>query len=301
MDRITSMVVFGEVAKAGSFSAAARQLRLSQAAVSKHVQALEDWLGAPLFNRTTRRLSLTDFGTVFHQRSLRLLEDVDEARQVAGEWRTVPKGRLRVTAPVSFARHLEPMLTDFLARYPEVDLDVDLVDRRIDLIEEGCDVAIRVGHLPDSSLVARQLAISPYFICATPAYLREHGEPSHPRDLASYSCLQFAHHTHGQWRFASEEGEVVVPVSGPLISNNADLLLEATLAGRGFILAPSFHVGREIAAGQLVPVLRRFMTATSTTHAVYPQTRHLSAKVRCFIDCLVPWFREPPWTMDATS
>jgi DNA-binding transcriptional LysR family regulator len=301
MDRITSMAVFGKVVEAGSFSAAARQLRLSQAAVSKHVQALESWLGAPLLNRTTRRLSLTDFGAAFHERSMRLLEDVEEARQVAGEWRTVPKGRLRVTAPVSFARHLEPMVADFVAHYPEVALHIDLVDRRIDLIEEGCDVALRVGHLPDSSLVARQLAVSPYFVCATPNYLSEQGEPHHPPELADRACLQFAHHTHGQWRFACEGTELAVPVRGPLVSNNADLLLEAALAGRGLILAPSFHVGREIAAGLLVPVLSPFMTATSVMHAVYPQTRHLSAKVRCFIDCLVPWFRSSPWTMDAAD
>lgn len=298
MDRITAMAVFGKVVEAGSFSAAARQLRLSQAAVSKNIQALETWLGAPLFNRTTRRLSLTDFGVAFHQRSTRLLEDVEEARQVAGQWRTVPRGRLRVTAPVSFARHLEPMTADFVGRYPEVSLDIDLVDRRVDLIDEGFDVALRVGHLPDSTLVARQLAASPYFICAAPAYLRTRGEPCHPSDLRDHACLLFAHHTHGQWRFVWPEGELAVPVAGPLLSNNADLLLEAALAGRGLILAPSFHVGREMAEGRLVPVLQQFMRATSMIHAVYPHTRHLSAKVRCFIDCLVPWFRLPPWTMD---
>ena len=167
MDRITAMAVFGKVVEAGSFSAAARQLRLSQAAVSKNIQALETWLGAPLFNRTTRRLSLTDFGVAFHQRSTRLLEDVEEARQVAGQWRTVPRGRLRVTAPVSFARHLEPMTADFVGRYPEVSLDIDLVDRRVDLIDEGFDVALRVGHLPDSTLVARQLAVSPLHLCGS--------------------------------------------------------------------------------------------------------------------------------------
>jgi len=298
MDRITSMEVFAKIVETGSFSAAARQLRLSQAAASKHVQVLEEWLGARLLNRTTRRLSLTDFGVGFHQRCTRILEDVDEARQAAGEWRTVPKGVLRVTAPAAFSRHLEPMLSDFSRRYPEVGLEIDLTDRRVDLVEEGYDVAIRVGYLPDSTLISRLLAASPYFVCAAPAYLSQHGVPRHPMDLLHHNCLQFAHHTHGQWKFADPEGEIIVPVKGRLVSNNADLLLDAVLDGQGIMLAPGFHVGRDLSLGRLVPLLQTYMQAESAIHAVYPRTRHLSAKVRCFIDCLVPWFRAPPWTIE---
>lgn len=298
MDRVTSMEVFAKIVETGSFSAAARQLRLSQAAASKHVQVLEEWLGARLLNRTTRRLSLTDFGFGFHQRCLRILEDVDEARQAGGEWRSVPKGALRVTAPAAFSRHLEPMLADFFRRYPEVTLELELADRRVDLVEEGYDVAIRVGYLPDSTLIARLLATSPYFVCAAPAYLSRHGVPRHPLDLLHHNCLQFAHHTHGQWKFADREGEINVPVKGTLIANNADLLLDAMLDGQGIMLAPGFHVGRDLSAGRLMPLLQTYMRAESVIHAVYPRTRHLSAKVRCFIDCLVPWFRAPPWAIE---
>jgi len=301
MDRITSMEIFAKVVETGSFSAAARHLRLSQAAASKHVQLLEEWLGARLLNRTTRRISLTDFGVGFHQRCTRILEDVDEARQAAGEWRTVPRGVLRVTAPAAFCQHLEPIIADFSRRYPETGLELDLADRRVDLVEEGYDVAIRVGYLPDSTLMARHLATSPYFVCAAPAYVERHGAPRHPTDLLQHNCLQFAHHTHGQWKFKGPEGEIAVPVKGRLVANNADLLLNATLDGQGIMLAPGFHVGRELRAGRLVPLLGDFMQAESVIHAVYPTTRHLSAKVRCFIDCLVPWFRAPPWTMSAGS
>jgi DNA-binding transcriptional LysR family regulator len=301
MDRITSMAVFDKVVEAGSFTGAARQLRLSQAAVSKHVAGLEAWLGARLFNRTTRRISLTDFGRAFHQRCVRVLEDLEEARQAAGAWRTVPRGALRVTAPIPFSRQLEPVLADFGRRYPEVELEMVLTDRRIDLIEEGCDVAIRVGHLPDSSLTARLLAVSPYFVCAAPSYLARHGTPGHPDELLQHDCLLFAHHTHGHWRFSSDAGEIAVPVKGRLVSNNADLLLAAVLDGQGIMLAPAFHVGDGLRTGRLVPLLEPYMRDTSVIHAVYPQTRHLSAKVRCFIDCLVPWFKAEPWTMAAGS
>ena len=289
------MEVFVKVVETGSFSAAARQLRLSQAAASKHVQELEQWLGARLLNRTTRRLSLTDFGLAFHQRCARILDDVDEARQAAGEWRTVPKGLLRVTAPAAFGRHLEPVLAEFARHYSEVALELDLTDRRVDLVEEGCDVAIRVGYLPDSTLIARFLASSPYYVCASPAYLERHGVPHHPMDLLHHNCLQFAHHTHGQWKFAGPKGEIVVPVKGKLVANDADLLLAAMLDAQGIMLAPGFHVGRDLGAGRLVPLLQDYIKEQSVIHAVYPRTRHLSAKVRCFIDTLVPWFQGLPW------
>lgn len=291
MDRITSMAIFDKVVETGSFSAAARQLRLSQAAVSKHIQGLEEWLGARLLNRTTRRLSLTDFGIAFHERSARILEDVEDARQAAGEWRTVPSGTLRVTAPIPFSRHLERVLADFSRRYRDVKVEIMLTDRRIDLVKEGCDLAVRVGYLPESILVARLLAVSPYFVCAAPAYIRQYGEPHYPMELLQHNCLQFAHHTRGQWMFAGPEGEIAVPIRGRLMSNNADLLLAATLDGEGIMLAPGFHVGEDLRAGRLMPLLGDYMKAESAIYAVYPHTRHVAAKVRCFIDCLVPAFK----------
>jgi DNA-binding transcriptional LysR family regulator len=295
MDRITSMTVFDKVVETQSFSAAARQMRLSQAAVSKHVQALEDWLGARLINRTTRRISLTDFGAAFHRRCARVLEDLEEAKQAAGELQTVPKGTLRMTAPISFGKHIEPIIADFMARYPDVAFEVALTDRRIDLVQEGFDLAIRVGRLPDSSLIMRSLATSRYVLCAAPAYIERYGKPLHPSELVGHRCLQFSHHTQNEWKFTAPEGEISIPIHSRFKSNNADLLLAAARDGQGIMLAPSFHVGRDLRLGRLMPLLEQYVKADATIHAAYPHSRHLSAKVRCFVDFMAPCFKTPPW------
>jgi DNA-binding transcriptional LysR family regulator len=295
MDRITSMTVFDKVVETHSFSAAARQMRLSQAAVSKHVQALEDWLGARLVNRTTRRISLTDFGAAFHRRCARVLEDLEEAKRAASELQAIPTGTLRITAPIPFGKHIEPIVSDFMARYPDVAFEIALTDRRVDLVQERFDLAIRVGHLPDSSLVTRSLATSRYVLCAAPAYIERYGVPHHPSDLTRHRCLQFSHHTQNEWKFATPDGEISIPIESRLKSNNADLLLTATLDGQGIMLAPSFHVSRDLRIGRLVPLLEDYVNAQAAVHVVYPHSRHLSAKVRCFVDFMALYFKTPPW------
>lgn len=299
MDRFESMAVFGKVVSSGSFSDAARQMHISQAAVSKHVRALEEWLGTPLLNRTTRKVSLTEFGRVFHERFMRILEELDYARNAASEVHKQPKGTLRVTAPIPFGeRYLPSLISNFLRRHPDIFFEVALTDRRIDLVDEGFDLAIRVGSLPDTTMVARRLATSRFVACAAPDYIKRFGEPREPAQLSNHQCLIFTHHqAPAEWRLVRGLGESVsVPVSGRVKSNNADLLLAAAKAGDGILLAPTFHVGRDLASGALVPVLLDWTNWEIAIHAVYPQTRHLSAKVRAFIDFLVDEFKTAcPW------
>jgi DNA-binding transcriptional LysR family regulator len=300
VDRLASMEIFDKVVACRNFSAAARQLRLSQAAVSKHVQALEDWVGARLLNRTTRRLSLTEAGAAFHKYCARILEEVAEGKEAAAATHVLPRGTLRFTAPIPFGTaHLPSVLQEYAARYPDVALEVALTDRRVDIVEEGFDLAIRVGPLPDSTLIARPIARSRFVLCAAPSYLRKRGEPRRPAELCSHDCLVFSH--HGQqgpsvWEFAGRHGPESVEVAGRLKSNNADLLLAAAVSGAGIFLAPSFHVAEELRKGRLLSLLPDHVRAESVIQAVYPYSRHLSAKVRAFVDLLAAKFgANPPW------
>src|SRR5262245_58298006 len=202
MDRMASMAVFTKVVGAGSFSAAARELKLSQASVTKQIKELENWLGARLLNRTTRRLSLTEIGAGFYERSARILEAIEEARNAAGVLQTAPRGRLRINAPVSFGLlHLAPAVTQFLELYPDVSVEMLVNDRVVDLLEGGFDVGVRIGRLRDSSLIARRLAPIRLAICAAPDYLARHGVPKTPDDLASHNCLEYTYfESRGEWR-----------------------------------------------------------------------------------------------------
>ncbi|WP_438027224.1 LysR family transcriptional regulator [Sorangium sp. So ce233] len=299
MDRLTSMAVFTKVVATGSFSKAGRELGLSPAGVSNHIRALEDWLGARLVHRTTRRLSLTEAGEALHERCARILEEVEEAQAAAGALHEAPRGRLKLSAPITFGtRHLAPVIADYLLVYPEVAVDVSLNDRKVDLLEEGFDVAIRIGELPDSSLAARRIAASRSVLCASPAYVERHGAPVEPADLERHECLEYAYRaTPGQWRFRGPDGEEMsVRVRGRLTSTNGDVLRVATLRGLGVSFAPTFIVGEDLAAGRLVPLMPRYAPAELGIHAVYPQGRHLPAKLRSFIDFLVDRFgQEPAW------
>ncbi|WP_338867928.1 LysR family transcriptional regulator [Myxococcus stipitatus] len=190
MDRFTQMAVFAKVVSSGSFSAAARHFQLTPAAVSKQIQVLEEWAGARLLERTTRRLSLTEAGASFHKRCARILEEVEEARSETSALHVSPRGQLRVSAPLTFGiQHLSPILSDYLAAYPEVTVDVSLNDRRVDLLEEGFDVAVRIGQLEDSSLISRRLTRNRFVVCASPAYLKRHGTPGRASELSQHSCV----------------------------------------------------------------------------------------------------------------
>ena len=299
MDRLTSLEVFVKVVDSHSFAAAARDMALSPAMVSKHIQALEERLGARLLNRTTRRLSLTEIGRGYYDRARQVLADLEEADRAAGDLQAAPRGLLKVNAPLSFGiRHLAPAVAVYLATYPEVGIDVGLNDRCVDLLAEGVDVALRIGRLADSSLIARRLAPIRYAPCAAPAYLERHGAPTTPADLAAHDCLVYTYASAiGEWRFTGPDGsDQVARVGGRLYANNGDMLLNAALDGLGVTLLPSFMIGEHVQAGRLAILLPRFAVPEAALYAVYPPGRHLSAKLRSFVDFLVRRFgEEPEW------
>jgi DNA-binding transcriptional LysR family regulator len=299
MDRIASMAAFPKVVGAGSFSGAAREMQVSQASVTKQIQELESWLGARLLNRTTRRLNLTEIGVAFYERSTRILEAVEEARNAAGALQTVPRGRLRINAPVSFGLlHLAPVITEFLELHPDISVEMLVNDRLVDLLEGEFDVAMRIGRLRDSSLIARRIAPIRLAVCAAPAYLATHGVPRTPEDLARHNCLEYTYfESRGEWRLLNSDGEeIIVPVSGRYLANNADVLRSTALAGGGIMLVPTFIVSQDLRAGRLVRLLPYFPPPEQALHALYPPGRHLSAKVRSFVDFLVARFGgEPTW------
>jgi len=292
MDRFTSMAVFVRAVDRGGFAAAAQETGLSATMVGLHVKALEDRVGARLLNRTTRRQSLTEVGRLYYERCKQILADVADADASADELRAAPRGRLRVTAPVSFGVHaLTPAIADYLARYPEVEVDLALSDRPIDLIEEGYEVAIRIGALDDSSLIARRLAPYRMVICASPDYLARHGEPRAPADLAQHNCLGFSYwRSGGLWRFETPGAEGSVRVRGTLEINNGEALKVAARHGLGVIMQPQVLLAEDIAAGRLVPILTDSTLPSRPVHAVWLPDRRPTPKLRTFIDFIADRF-----------
>ena len=297
MENLTGMAVFAAVVEARSFSSAAVRLALSKSAVSKQVSRLEDRLGARLLNRTTRRLSLTEVGETFYRHCVRVLEEAEAAEQAVTHLHEEPRGRIKINAPMSFGiLHLADAIPDFLARYPQVTVDIDLSDRFVDLIEEGYDLAIRIANLNDSSLIARRLAPVRRIVAGSPAYFAEHGVPERPADLKDHNCLRYTYVADGrEWRFRGSDGEEAIEVSGSMRANNSDVLRGAALAGVGLMMAPTFIVGDEVRAGRLRPVLTEFELADLGIYAVYPHKRHLSPKVRAFVDFLAERYGDDPY------
>jgi DNA-binding transcriptional LysR family regulator len=289
MDILTCMRVFATVVEAASFTGAGDRLDMSKAMVSKYVAVLEDHLGTRLLNRTTRRLSLTESGQVYYERCLQIIADVAEAEQAAGQLTAIPRGTLKIAMPVSFGTiKIGPLITEYVWQYPEVKLDIALADRKVDLIEEGFDLAIRIGSLPESGLIARKLAIDRTAICAAPAYLKQHGTPRKPEDLRRHACLNYTYATNGdEWYLKNDSEELVVPTSGPIRANNGDMLRLAALSGGGIIWQPRFIVDDDLRTGRLVEVLTNYSTVELGIYAIYPSRKHLSAKVRTFVDFLV--------------
>jgi DNA-binding transcriptional LysR family regulator len=293
MDRFQAIRVFTQVVEAGSFSAAAGKLGLSATATSRHVADLEEHLHTRLLNRTTRRVSLTETGRAFYERSVQQLADLDEAEQEAQRAAAVPRGTLRLTASVNFGvRHVAPAIAAFLAAHAEVRFDVSLSDRIVDLVEEGFDLAIRIGSPGSENVVARKLGETRLVPCASPAYLAVHGAPNVPEDLARHNCFTYEYVApRNLWRFRDAGGaERAVRVSGTLHSNNGDLLAEAAALGAGIVFEPAFIVGPDVRAGRLVPLLQDFEPPATPIYAVYPSRKHLSAKVRLFVEFLVERF-----------
>lgn len=298
------MAVFARVVDAQSFSTAARQLGLSKSAVSKQISALEDRLRARLLDRTTRRMALTETGRLYYDHAVRALAEAEAAEAAIGALHAAPRGLLRLSLPVTFgAAHVAPVLADYLARYPDVQLQADFSDRHVDLLEDGYDMAIRIARMPDSSLVARRLAPSRIVVCAAPSYLEKYGTPLHPDDLRRHVCLGYAYSaTPEEWLFQVNGRPHKVRVAGQICLDNGDAMRGMAVAGAGLIVSPTFIVGADVQAGRLTTLLHDFMPEAQTVYAVYPSRRHLTPKVRALIDLLAERFGpEPYWDSDCRA
>jgi len=297
MDRLEAMRVFCAVVEAGGFAAGAERLGISTSAASRHVAQLEGHLSVRLLNRTTRRVSPTEEGYAYFERCTQLLADLEEADSMVAGGATVPRGRLRLTAPIALATlHLAPAFAAFADAHPELALDIVLSESVVDFIEEGIDLAIRVGRIGSTNLVARRIGDARLIAAAAPDYLARHGVPGEPGALASHACLTYAHAARGNhWHFSDPQGETLeVRVGGPVHSNNGMLLAEMAAAGCGVTMAPDFILGPLLADGRLQPVLQEWMPPPLPIHAVYPTRRHLSAKVRAMSAFLMQWFEQHP-------
>lgn len=299
MDRFQEMQVFSAVVEAGSFVGAADALGLSAAAVSRQIAGLESRLGVRLLNRTTRTLSLTGEGEVFLGRARQLLEDLSEAEAEVTERSTEAIGRLRINAPVSFGvLHLSGLWGEFLEQHPRLQLDITLSDRTVDLVEEGYDLAIRIGKLSDSTLIGRRLSTTRLILCASAEYLERHGRPEHPSELADHAIWSYSYFNLGdEWRFTGPEGDISVLHRPVAHSNNGDTCRVAALQHRCIVLQPSFLVGADIREGRLVELLPEYRAGELGIHALYPSRRHVAPKVRLIIDHLAEALRNPDWAL----
>lgn len=291
--------MFTAVVAKGGFTHAARALDTSPANVTRYVNELEAHLGVRLLNRTSRKLSLTQSGEGLYERCRLILEEVAEAEAGAASSSVQPRGRLRVNAPLSFGvLHLAPLWPRFLALYPDVELEIALIDRVVDIVEEGYDLAIRISRAGSASHVGRKLATSRNIVCASPAYIAAHGAPVRPGDLRDHACIGYAYSaTADEWRFTDGEGKAhAVKVEPRLRTNNGDTARALASAGQGIIWQPTFLIGEDLREGRLVPLMPGYRMASIDILAVYPSRRHLPAKVRAMVEFLAQAFRgEPAW------
>jgi DNA-binding transcriptional LysR family regulator len=299
-DTLALYRTFVRVVEAGSFSAVARELGTTQPTVSRQVAELERRLGARLIGRTTRALSVTDDGRAFHERAREVLALAQEAEGAVGRRRAAPSGLLRMAVPVVFGRlHVLPRIPRFMERHPDVSLDLVMSDGFSDLVEQGIDLAVRVGEVVDPGLVARRIGITRRIAVASPGYLARRGAPAHPADLASHECIVYARLATGRrWRFGGPDGPVEVEVSGRFRVDNSEGVREAVLAGLGIGVLPVWHFGAELRDGRAVPVLQAFEPAALPTSAVFPSRRYLPAKVRAMADFLAHEFSLDPLLSD---
>jgi DNA-binding transcriptional LysR family regulator len=297
MNRFEEMHAFAAVVDAGSFVRAAEALQVSKSAVSRLVGDLEARLGVRLLHRTTRKLSLTGEGEVFHARCKELLAGVEEAEAEVTARADEAVGLLRLNVPVSFGlMHLAPLWPAFLQQHPNVTLDVTLSDRIVDLVDEGYDIAVRIAQLPSSSLVSRKLGSTRMVLCASPEYLRRHGTPAHPSEIARHAVFTYTLLATGeQWAFEGPEGPVGVKVTPRMRSNSGDTCCAAALQHQGIVLQPSFMVGTHLRSGALVEVMPQYRSIELGVYAVYASRKHVTRKVRVLIDFLVAAFRIPMW------
>ncbi|MDR3717898.1 MAG: LysR family transcriptional regulator [Bryobacteraceae bacterium] len=290
MDRLAKMTAFAKVAETGSFTKAARALRLSPTIISKHVRELEEALGVRLLNRTTRHVGLTEIGGIYYEQCADLLTQLEALENITGELQNTPTGVLRVSTPLGFGTALiAPLLPTFSAAYPKVTVELILTDRYVDVVEEGFDMAVTMNQLPESSYITRTLSNTGTVLCAAPEYLARHGAPATPEDLAGHNCLVVANAPLGvPWSFTGADGVAhAIKVGGNLRTNSATVQLQAALGGQGIALQPDFLVAQALRDGRMVRVLPDYATTQIIFRMVYPPGRHLTAKLRAFTDFLV--------------
>ncbi len=284
-----------ELARAGGMSAAARELDVTPAAVSKRLAQIEARLGVRLFNRSTRRLSLTAEGEVYLENARRILGEIDDLDALIASRQAAPRGLLKVNAPLGFGRsYIAHAIAEFAQKYPEVSLQLQLTDRPADFVREAFDVAVRFGDLPDTSLIARKIAPNRRLVCASPGYLKKHGTPATPHDLARHQCIVLRQNeaAYGLWRFTRGRRSETVKVRGNLSSNDGEVTLTWGLAGLGILQRAEWDLARYLRSGRLVQVLEDYALPQADIYAVFPERHHLSAKVRVFVDFLVAYFGE---------
>ena len=300
MDTLSGMRLFAKVVETGGFSAAGRQVGLNASSVSRRVGRLEDALGTRLLNRSTRHIGLTEAGRLYYERAARIVADVDEANAAVAELAEAPRGTLRLNVPVVFGRrYIAPYMREFLETHPEVHVELNVTDRYVDLIEEGADLAIRIGGPSQSSYIVRKLATIDRVLCASPDYFARHGRPRHPEDLARHNCIALRRHPGDiVWELIGGDGTFEIPASGNFASNNSVAIAAAMTAGIGIALLPVWMVGREIQQGRAEIVLGDYRAhptdLADEVYAVFPHARNLSAKVRACVDFLARKFREEP-------
>lgn len=297
MSKYEEMENFVRIVEAGSITGAADQMRVAKSAVSRRLKELETRLDVQLMIRSTRSLTLTDTGRALYEKAVALLADWDETEAVAGDTKTALAGSLRMTAPLSFGvRHLGPMILDFMKLHPQIQLDIDFTDRVVDLISEGRDLAIRIGSLPDSSLIARKFADISVVACASPNYLDKHGYPQTAEDLKNHRELAYGFRTTFTHHYQAPDGSHgQVDIPARLHSTNGEFMRDAAIAGEGVLIAPRFISYENLQDGTLVEILPEYNWTKLGAFAIYPPTRHLSARVRAFVDFLVDHCKGTPY------
>ncbi|PSJ44693.1 LysR family transcriptional regulator [Zobellella endophytica] len=297
MDRIDAMRAFVTVVTEGSFTRAADRLALSPQLVSKYVAQLEQHLGLRLLNRTTRKIHLTEAGIRYHERAQQVLNDIDDMESQLGDLHTQAQGLLRISAPVSFAiRHMAPLLSDFQNAHPSVGIDLQLNDRKVDIVEEGFDIALRIGRLKSSSLIAKKIAPIRLVMCASPGYLAQHGTPRRPEDLSNHRYLRYSYMEQGggevlnRWLHRGGQHR-----HSDMTSNNGDVLVAAAITGAGIVLQPTFISGQAIQEGKLQIILPEYEPEPMALYAVFAHRQLMASKVRYFVDFIGGYFGDPPY------
>ena len=298
MNRFENMDTFIRVVEAGSISGAADRLNVAKSAVSRRLKELEKHLGVELFHRTTRQMNLTDTGRAFYHQAVRILDDVLEAEIATSQAHGTLKGSLKIALPSTFGlMHMGPIINDFIKEHPQIEFDLDFNDREVDLIQEGFDLAIRIANLPDSSLIARRIAPVKTVMCASPDYLEQMGTPQSPEDLREHQCLVYSLlRDFEYWHLTDGNGhDIKTKIHPYLKASTGEFLKDAAVKGLGIILVPTFIAYNEIENGSLIPLLQNYTSPQINAYAIYPQTRHLSQRVRAFVDLLVERFEGTPY------